>query len=156
MVKYLLSGILYVFLLLELVIAGLQNVLIFPNQDLTSFYLSKLSGTVFWLFRSPFLYVFVDLPCCLGISSICHSVCTLHIRWGWFGEVLVSPGFIPIYRFGDLLSSIQHTGCWWRNLMQAIIKPCSWLLLSWGGFFFVIGPYMSVFQLYFDCGLALV
>ena len=39
------SGIVYVFLLLVLVVAGRQTIPIFLNQDLYSFYLSKLSGT---------------------------------------------------------------------------------------------------------------
>ena len=42
---YSLSGILYVFILLVLLVAGLQTVLIFPNQDLTSFYLLNITGT---------------------------------------------------------------------------------------------------------------
>ena len=42
---YPMSEIVYVFLLLLLVVAGLQNVPIFPNHDLTSFFVSKLSGT---------------------------------------------------------------------------------------------------------------
>ena len=45
MVSYTLSGIVYVFLLLVLVVAGHHTVPMFPNQDLTPFYLSKLSGT---------------------------------------------------------------------------------------------------------------
>ena len=45
MVPYPLSGIVYVFLLLVLVVAGHHTVPMFPNQDLTPFYISKLSGT---------------------------------------------------------------------------------------------------------------
>ena len=42
---YLLYGIVHVFLLLVLVVAGLQTVPIFPNRDLTLFCLSKPSCT---------------------------------------------------------------------------------------------------------------
>ena len=42
---YPMSRVVYVFILLVLVLVGQQNVMIFNNQDLNSFYLSKTSGT---------------------------------------------------------------------------------------------------------------
>ena len=43
--KYPLSGTVHVFLLLVLLVSGRQTVPIFNTQDITSFFLSKLSGT---------------------------------------------------------------------------------------------------------------
>ena len=44
--------------------------IIFTNQNMTSFCILKFSVTGLWLLRSILLYVFVDLPSCLDISSI--------------------------------------------------------------------------------------
>ena len=52
--------------------------------------------------------------------------------------------------------SIQHTGCWWWHLLQAVLKPCSWLLSSWRGLCFIFWSYLSVYKVSLDCVLALV
>ena len=153
---YPLSGIVDVFLLLVLVVAGCQTVTIFTNQDLTSFCLSKISSTGLWLFIRPFLYVFVDTPSCLDRSSIRRRVWTFHIQWGWYGEVTVSPGLLHLFSVVSLLSSIHNSGCWWHHLMQANLKTCSWILSAWSGLGCAVLPCTCVCQVSLDCGLALV
>ena len=58
--------------------------------------------------------------------------------------------------FGFLMYSIQHPGCWWKHLLQATIKSCSWMLSACSGLCYVVVPYMIVCQVSIDFGLALV
>ena len=144
------------FTLIVLLVTGWQTVPIFPNKDLTSFFLSTIYGTGLWLLRRPFLYVFyISLPVLIALP--------FGVMFGPLidGEdnlerLLDLQVGLLYFVYVDMLFPIHHTGCWRKHVLQATIKPCSWILSAWCGLCCIVRPCPSVCKVYLEYGLALV